>query len=233
MESKSYSEYEKTIEARQEAFVEALKQLLELVLKNKKPEKIRKQLTEVNGLCGKLFGEFENSITDLGYPYYDQHPDVRDSKLDDAIALSDTLVNYWGKHIVGITKKYNFTSSPKPSSTAYGVIQRFIMNYNEEKALKIKEEFIKVNLPVHGFDQKPDYTFTDPKSNNEPNNTKTIINHGNFIYNEDSKIQKQNIGRNDNEHSVKSEKPWWKKGDVVIGIIIALAAAVITAIQLF
>ena len=95
------------------------------------------------------FSLFNRSISEYGLKYFKQDQNIRNSKINDAIDLSHTIIKYWNL-LKSLENEYDLRI-PKPTQRAYSTIQLFIREFEPDEAKKLKSDFQKANLPIHGF----------------------------------------------------------------------------------
>ncbi|HEY4286953.1 MAG TPA: hypothetical protein VGN00_07625 [Puia sp.] len=99
-----------------------------------------------------FFNLFERSIDEIGLPEYNLNLDTKNRKIEDAIALCDTIISHW-MTIRALATKYK-TNPPEPSPYAYASIQRLILYFEPSVIGGLISKFETGNLPTQGFASK-------------------------------------------------------------------------------
>lgn len=150
MANQSISDFEDKIASAKEEFFESFKEMLELV---KSPEVttqlVQEKLTELHAKGVTFFSLFGRSLNEYGLDNFATNPNIRNSKIDDAIHVSNTILKYWSL-LNSLKEKYDILI-PKPSERAYGSIQLFLKTFEKEKSKELELKFQEANLPVSGF----------------------------------------------------------------------------------
>lgn len=147
------TDFENSIASAKDEFFEQFKIMLDLVKDEETTsEQVRDCLTDLHNKGANYFNLFGRSITEYGLENYKLNVNIRNSKIDDSINISNTIVKYWGL-LKSLKEKYEI-SAPKPGERAYSSIQLFLKTYESAKANELKLKFLEVNLPVSGFDSK-------------------------------------------------------------------------------
>ena len=150
MKKKNIPEFEDAILKAKEDFFDEFKLMLALVRKKDSGKnQIQDRLTELHSKAVKFFNLFSRSLNEYGIENFKHNENIRNSKIDDAINISNTILKYW-KLINSLKEKYQILP-PKPSERAYSSIQLFIKTFDKEAAKKLNPKFEELQLPTHGF----------------------------------------------------------------------------------
>ncbi len=150
MNKTTISDFEDQISEAKDQFFEGFKVMLDLVQnKQSTSSDIRKELTNLHNKGSNYFSLFNRSISEYGLKYFKQDQNIRNSKINDAIDLSHTIIKYWNL-LKSLENEYDLRI-PKPTQRAYSTIQLFIREFEPDEAKKLKSDFQKANLPIHGF----------------------------------------------------------------------------------
>lgn len=150
MSKTTISDFEDQISEAKDQFFERFKVMLDLVQNERSTSfDIRKELTNLHNKGNKYFSLFDRSISEYGLKYFKLDQNIRNSKINDAIDLSQTIIKYWNL-LKSLENKYDI-KVPKPTQRAYSTIQLFIREFEPDEAKKIKSDFQNANLPIHGF----------------------------------------------------------------------------------
>lgn len=149
MTKKTISEFEDQISKAKDEFFGHFRIMLSIVEENDpKSSDVRKELTELHKKGVDYFNLFERSISEyFGVTGIDEN--IRNTKVDDAIGIANTIINYWTL-LKSLEEKFKIRI-PQPSERAYSKIQKFIKGFDPERAQTLKEKFLKAQLPTHGF----------------------------------------------------------------------------------
>ncbi|MEF3077400.1 transthyretin-like family protein [Winogradskyella poriferorum] len=149
MPKKTLQDFDEDLAQAKEDFFREFKNMLSLVKSTDTTSaKIQICLTDLHSKGVKYFNVFSLSLNALcKKKSYGQ--EIRDSKVDDTINISNTIIKYW-KLINSLEEKFQIRK-PIPSERAYSNIQVFLKTFDSEAAKKLKVRFEEINLPVSGF----------------------------------------------------------------------------------
>lgn len=157
MTKDSITDFEDAINKAKEEFLEAFKTASAQIQSNQLTHQdLTQQVTNLHGYAVRFFNLFGRSINEYNNKAFHYNTNIRNSKLDDAINISNTIVKYWGL-LQLIHVKYGILI-PKPSERAYYTIQLFIKKFDEAKAEELKKKFEQAGLPINGFESKRKFT---------------------------------------------------------------------------
>ncbi|MEZ4874757.1 MAG: hypothetical protein R2793_04735 [Flavobacteriaceae bacterium] len=153
MKKDHITDFEDAIAQAKQEFSEEFKQLLQLV---KQPsatqEQVQEAVTELHQKGVAFVDLFSRSLNEYGTQQFKHNPNIRNSKRDDAVNLSNTLLKYW-KLIRSLQGDFDILP-PKPSERAYSSIQSFLKTFDTEAAQKLQPQFEALQLPTYGFKTK-------------------------------------------------------------------------------
>jgi len=150
MAKSNISIFEDAIEKAKNDFYIELKNFLKLINDNTNDSTlIQKGINELHSKAISYFNLFERSINEYGLPFYEQNTNIKNSKLDDAINLSNSIQKYWT--VLKKIKSKTGIIIPRPSERAYCSIQMFIQKFEPKKAKELENIFKAANLPIEGF----------------------------------------------------------------------------------
>lgn len=151
MAKKTISDFEDSIADAKAKFFESFKEMLDLVKSTDATSQlVQDKLTELHSKGVYFFNLFGRSLNEYGLEYFAHNQNIRNSKIDDAINISNTIIKYW-KLLNSLKRKYNILI-PKPSERAYGSIQLFLQTFEKNKAKELKIKYQEANLPISGFE---------------------------------------------------------------------------------
>ena len=150
MNKGSIPEFEDAISEAKGKFFEEFKLMLQLVRKSETDKsQVQDRLTELHSKGVKFFNLFSRSLNEYGLENFKHNENIRNSKIDDSINISNTILKYW-KLIKSLKEKYSIIP-PKPSERAYSSIQLFLKTLDKDAAKKLKPKFEELKLPTFGF----------------------------------------------------------------------------------
>lgn len=147
----AFSEFEDRIKTAQNNYMSVKKEMLALLRKAHATEhEAQDQLTEFHAKGVAYFDLMQRSINEYSFFKYFFNTNVRNSKLDDAISISDIIIKHWTAiNIYG--QVYKTIIPPKPEDNAYNSLQAFISEFRPEEAKRLKQAFKENNLPTKGY----------------------------------------------------------------------------------
>ncbi len=153
MSETDISDFEDAISEAKDAFYSELNEMLKLLrIIDIELTQIQDKFNEVHRKGVAYFNLFDRSLSEYGLEKYDMNINIRDSKIDDAINISYSIINYW-ELIIKLNAKYGI-NIPKASKRAFSTIQIYIKTFEPKAAEPLKEKFQEVGLPVSGFESK-------------------------------------------------------------------------------
>ncbi len=161
MSKENISNFEDDIANAKFEFRKHLRSTLELSNTSPTPKQIRDKLTDLHFKAVDFFNIFGRSTTEYRLNKFSATDEIILSKIDDAINVSNTIIKYW-KLLIYLSEKHKI-KIPKPAERSYSNIQRFIKEFEPEKAFELKAKFEEIGLPTKGFKNNNKLTVRDMK----------------------------------------------------------------------
>lgn len=150
MKKQTIPDFEDAISKSKSEFFEEFKLMLKLVKESETDKsQVQDRLTELHSKGVNFFNLFSRSLNEYGLENFKHNENIRNSKIDDSINISNTILKYWNL-INSLKEKYQIIP-PKPSERAYSSIQLFIKTFDKVAAKKLKPRFEELQLPTSGF----------------------------------------------------------------------------------
>ncbi|NAY93014.1 hypothetical protein GTQ34_13905 [Muricauda sp. JGD-17] len=149
---KSITDFEDAIDLAKDNFAKQSRHLLNTIKTNPSIDDVRNEVNELNGKATRFFHLFQRSLNEYFTGTYEVDQNILNSKIDDSINVSYSIVNYH-RLVHSISEKYLF-EPPIPAEMAYSSIQRFIKTHAPDEVSALKEKFSQYNLSIESFNSK-------------------------------------------------------------------------------
>lgn len=113
---------------------------------------VRSRLEELHGAGVAFFNAFDESITSSSMLRADADPDWYSGKGESAVSILETIAHHYRVIQAKANRAGLNSRNFRPSATAYAAMQRIAKDVVSEEAATLREEFISLGLPTHGFD---------------------------------------------------------------------------------
>lgn len=156
--NKSHLEYEEEIKKKKDTLQKSLQELLNYMDEEKIDISIlQKYIEKSNKSSSEFFTYYEDTLLQYDMIFFHDYPNTLKMKEDSTVNILNTILKFW--RIMDLIKSKYDIVVPKPSERAYSTMQRFLTRFDKEKSKEFKEEFDKLKLPVHGFNDKKNYWY--------------------------------------------------------------------------
>ncbi|WP_419763966.1 MAG: hypothetical protein ACNI28_09230 [Arcobacter sp.] len=137
-------------------FDDNLKKLL-----SEQPTFLSTTINEVVSSASSFYTKFEAFLTNISSEYQDLSKTQINDVLTSIENILEASIKYW--NIIGSLSEKVLGSKIKPQKNFLKTAQSILRTYNKDKALSIKNEFVKNNIPIEGFESKEKYKLNNIK----------------------------------------------------------------------
>ena len=131
-------------------FDDNLKKLL-----SEQPNFLSTTINEVTSSASSFYTKFEAFLTNIS----SEHQDLSKTQINDVLTSIENIleasIKYW--NTIGRLSEKVLGNKIKPQKNFLKTAQSILRTYNKDKALSIKNEFLKNNIPIEGFESKEKY----------------------------------------------------------------------------
>lgn len=137
-------------------FDDNLKKLL-----SEQPNFLSTTINEVASSASSFYTKFEAFLTNIS----SEHQDLSKTQINDVLTSIENIleasIKYW--NTIGSLSEKVLGNKIKPQKNFLKTAQSILRTYNKDKALSIKNEFVKNNIPIEGFESKEKYKLNGTK----------------------------------------------------------------------
>ncbi|AXX84609.1 hypothetical protein [Aliarcobacter skirrowii] len=130
-------------------------------LLSEQPTFLSTTINEVVSSASSFYTKFEAFLTNIS----SEHQDLSKTQINDVLTSIENIleasIKYWDT--IGRLSEKVLGNKIKPQKNFLKTAQSILRTYNKNKALSIKNEFVKNNIPIEGFESKEKYKLNSTK----------------------------------------------------------------------